>query len=352
MSNISTEFKEIITIISDSNISSIEKMNQLIQLKEIDNIKYDLKQIYKTKDIIRSSVALASFIMDKELFFLLEERDLINFKDIKCAKNNENSMSVIIPLLIMDNEIGLLKKQELLKKWINKDLIDWKNSYTEGYLENYGKNKNIIIVNGRRKRLVRNDNILSMLRFVNDYEAIIYIKNNFYNDDTKKLFSVLKEGKNSHILKEAFWEMKSGNYSSIDYQKEKIKFLIEIGNIHYPYYFFDLENDIVDLLMKNEKFSHKGLIKSLIIDYDYQSREDKNFSRMDYIKRHIDKLDIDLLYTEIEHVLKTTNSSGKEKNLSDIKNFVKPYKADFERKALLKTMEKDNLIESKTKKRL
>ncbi|HCJ8468264.1 TPA: hypothetical protein NV714_002001 [Escherichia coli] len=54
MSNISSEFKEIITIISDLTMKPIEKMNQLIHLQEIDNIKYNLKQIFKTKDIIRS----------------------------------------------------------------------------------------------------------------------------------------------------------------------------------------------------------------------------------------------------------------------------------------------------------
>ena len=61
MSNISSEFKEIITIISDLTMKPIEKMNQLIHLQEIDNIKYNLKQIFKTKDIIRSSASLASF---------------------------------------------------------------------------------------------------------------------------------------------------------------------------------------------------------------------------------------------------------------------------------------------------
>lgn len=352
MSNISSEFKEIITIISNSTMKPIEKMNQLVHLQEMDNIKYNLKQIFKTKDIIRSSASLASFIMDKELFFLLEEKDLISFKNIKCAKNNENSMSVIIPLLINDKEIDLTKKQLLLKKWISNDSIDWKNPYTEGFLENYGKNINIILNAGRRIKLGKRDNILSMLNFINDYETIIHIKNNFYNEETKKLFFILKEGKNSNILRNAFLELKNGIYPNVDFQKEKIKFLINNGNIYYPYDFFDLDKDIIELLMKNERFSHKDVITSLIVNYDYNSRDDKNFSRINYIKKHIDKLDVEMLYSRIEHILKTTNSSSKERELSEIRDFIRPYKAEFEKKVLLETMKKDNLIESKVKNRL
>ena len=37
---------------------------------------------------------------------------------------------------------------------------------------------------------------------------------------------------------------------------------------------------------------------------------------------------------------------------SEIRDFIRPYKAEFEKKVLLETMKKDNLIESKVKNRL
>jgi len=136
MSNQSAEMQEMLLVVSDEKITAREKLVWLLSLQEKDPIKYDIKQTYSTKGLSRTSIGIAAFLKDIELFKLLNNNNLLNIKDVLCSKKSSSSMSVIIPLIYADNSpVKGEERTNIVKEWVLNDKVSITDkTFMEGYI--------------------------------------------------------------------------------------------------------------------------------------------------------------------------------------------------------------------------
>lgn len=339
--NISEELKQMLSVVRNKELNSFEKYNKLIKMKEINSSTYSIKQIFPCKNLLKSSVSITSFIVDFDLFLMLEKENLLNFKDVKNIKTENESMSVIIPLLLLKNDITLKNKQLLLKDWIKKDKVIWNANYFTGYIE--ASSEELTNKKNGRNILRNGTNIFQMLAYFDCYETINYIINNhFYKE---KQFKSLKSGLHSKNLMNAFKNYhEATSIEDKEQQIIKINLLSGIGDIAYPVNIFDMDSFAQTTLFKNPRYSEEVLIERMFY-------RDNSFNKnllLSYLKNHIEKFDFILLKKSLDKHMESRHSN----DLKDIHNFVFPYYVKKEKELLLKTMEVNIDSKNINKKRL
>lgn len=344
--NISKELKTMLSIVKNKELTSIEKYTKLVELQNSDSNLYDIKQVFACKNLLNSSVSISSFLMDIDLFFMLEKEDLLNFKDIKNIKTDHDSMSVIIPLLLLKKDITKIQKQSLLQEWIKKDKVVWNEKYTVGSLESSSHeitNKKI-----GEKIFKNNTNIFQMLAYFNCYDTISYIVNN-KDSHNEMQFKSLRSGVHSRNLLHAFLDYEK---ASTDEEKQphiiKINILTSIGDIAYPVHIYDMDDFSQKALFTNKKYSEEVLIDRMISNHSASQTNFDTNSLLTYLKKHIDKFNPLLLKNTIS---KHVESNRARIDLKYINKFVLPYCVKKEKEMLHEIMNSD-IITNKVKTRL